>query len=70
MQEYGFSQILILPYFMQWISLSLKLRKNINKMNEKPDSSKLFISSYWSIANNFLNNIKIPNIPPLKVNSV
>ena len=31
---------------------------------------KASAESYWSIVNSFINNIKIPNIPPLKVNDV
>ena len=37
-----------------------------NKLNDPTTSSK----TYWSILKRFINNVKIPNIPPLLVNGV
>ena len=39
-------------------------------MSKKLDDPKASTKSYWSIENNFLNNMKIANILPLKVNDV
>lgn len=44
--------------------------KHIRKIGEKLDAREAFTNSYWPIVNSFLSNMKIPNIPPLKVNDV
>ena len=40
----------------------------INKLSKKLDDPSTMPKAYWSILNTFLNNKKIPNIPPLNVN--
>ena len=40
-----------------------------NKLSKKSDDPSTMPKAYWSILNTFLNNKKIPNIPPLNVNS-
>ena len=44
--------------------------KHINKMSEKIDDPKASTKLYWSVVNSFLNNMKISNILPLKVNDI
>ena len=39
-----------------------------NKLSKKLDDPSTMPKVYWSILNTFLNNKKMPNIPPLKVN--
>ena len=41
----------------------------IAKMSAKLDNPKSIRKTYWSIINTFLNNEKIPIIPPILVNS-
>ena len=38
------------------------------KLSKELDDSSTMPNAYWSILNTFLNNKKIPNIPPLNVN--
>ena len=42
--------------------------KNGTQTNENWDNPSTMPKAYWSILNTFLNNKKIPNIPPLNVN--
>ena len=39
-----------------------------NKLSKKLDDPSTMPQAYWSVLNTFLNNKKIPNIPPLNVN--
>ena len=39
-----------------------------NKLSKKLDDPSTMRTAYWSILNTFLNNKKIPNIPPPNVN--
>ena len=41
----------------------------INKLSKKLDDPVTMPKAYWSILNIFFNNKKIPNIPPLNVNT-
>ena len=36
-----------------------------NKLSEKLDNPSTMPKAYWSILNTFLNNKRIPNIPPI-----
>ena len=43
-------------------------RKHVRQMSEKLRSCLTAPKTYWKILNRFLNNLKIPSIPPLLVN--
>ena len=42
--------------------------KHVREMSEKLNDCLTTPKAYWKILNRFLNNIKIPSLPPLLVN--